>query len=200
LSKPDEILITFILNSLEATYWILVNVTDILKELNNRVSYPLKLHTVRVYNRAKIITETLGEGLRHVGIQLKKPPSKEELDKRAEPFATDILEALKEAVEEIKNLNSKQNPLKLVSYLERFREPLEATINFFEHYKSAFEESNFPKKQHLTLALQIIIDDLNIIKQKSQKFIEDSHHCFDKQRYSTSFKLFNLFLVKFLID
>ena len=182
MSKPDEILITFILNSLEATYWILVNVTDILKELDSRVSYPLKLHTVRVYNRAKIITETLGEGLRHVGIRLKKPPSKEELSKRAEPFTTDILEALKEAVEEIKNLNSKQNPLKLVSYLERFREPLEATINFFEHYKSAFEESNFPKKQHLTLALQIIIDDLNIIKQKSQKFTEDSHHCLDKQK------------------
>ncbi|RLI31596.1 hypothetical protein DRO51_03555 [Candidatus Bathyarchaeota archaeon] len=167
-------MVPHILDSLKALYWVLLDLANILGRFVSKSRGDLRLHSFLAYNRIQIIVENLGEALKNAGLVVKDKPSKKRLHKSAGLLAINTLDDVKNLINELKSQCRKRkfDTLKIAPKLEVFNEKLKLVIGFLNLYKQILK--NEKAYVNLCFTLQTIIQDLNIILQRHEQFLNEA--------------------------
>ena len=101
-----------IIRSLEAFYWLMMEVLKVIEALKSHPSPVFKFHATLAYNRVKTIIDNLKAALKQVGLTLKEKPEEAELRSLVGSLAMGTLNVLKTAVSSLKHeSNSGGSPI-----------------------------------------------------------------------------------------
>lgn len=171
----NEEILFHVFNSLKLFYWVLLEMLKVLEELKLKSKGLLKFHASLAYNRVNTIKNNLYEALSYAGISLNKKSSNEELYYEISPLAISVINGLEEIVELIENdLNMKKslNFSWITFYLKKFSENIDLAIGVLKVFIEILKENESNKVQNIIFALQSIIKDLKIIKEKHYQFMK----------------------------
>jgi hypothetical protein len=171
----DYYAVSCILRSLRAYYWVLSEILTTLQELTLRANGLLKFHASLARNRVSTMVNNLSEALRYAGISLDEKPKDEELYREAGSLAAESVKGLREVASSIKNnLDAGRNPdlSWLAPHLKKFAETAELAAGMLKIFSRILEEDKSHKIQKLGFALQSIVEDLNIIKQRHHQLVK----------------------------
>lgn len=148
---------------------MLVDLTNILDELASKSRGDLRFHSFLAYNRVKIITESLGEALRNVGLVVEDKFSRKMVYKGAGLLAVNTLEDIRSVVNKLKHSRKGLNILEVAPKLEVFNERIKLVIGFLNLYKKILK--NEKTYANLYFTLQVITRDLKTILRRHEQLL-----------------------------
>jgi len=163
-----------VLRWLKALCSFLRGASNELREWANRTRGPLRLHAILASNRLELMAKNLSEALRYAGVEVDEAQL-EELEEDVGLIIADSYRRFRELLDIMLQIPQSEEELDLRSIAPRLKEltdTISLTIELLRTFSLMLEKSDDIRHRAVSIVLQGIIDDLDIIRRRHQVLLE----------------------------